>query len=450
MAEKHISKKELENLSKLVEEIDNNNSFNVIDILREFSSQNWRDWLEDIMNYGIAFPVSQITSDGDILTDVIDFLRTHNISVYHYETGVSNFVNQLSISNTNPTFLERLINILIIIKGQKAEFTLTKILTSRDNNFLIGKYDYIKSLALLALARSSALNESTKLKAHNYLIIIGLKEMKHDPSFYANALRLSYLQFSLKSFFKDLEIIIEILNPDRTENHEYATQLDRYVIVLVDILEEVHYRDIATFYSTFCNWYIDCITSKGQYSLIGNKLFEQTSIQITNLINSKTFVKEIFNLYPPPINTNSLKRERFSEYEYAKCLQFILNVTHERLDSNLTIDDILDASAFLIETINEKSIDLLFEKLSIHRIYIGNICGILPYVAKSKLSNSYNELVIQKVIDLFDKILYTKDDDEGEQDEDLLKSEAKKFFLNFGTNEKSAAEAINKQYAGTI
>ncbi len=440
-----INNDELVQLAKLVSEIESEKSNNPLQILHDFNVEKWSDWLEDILNYNVAYPISQISTEGDVIVDIVDYLRTNNLSVHNYEEAVGIIVNQFSFSNSNSVFLERLINVLISIRGYKTDSILLKILTSRDNNYQKGSFDFLKSIALLALARSSGINDTTQSNAYNYLKMVGLKEMKHDPSFYGNALRFSYLQYSVNHFFEDMDTIIRILDPQVFENQDYQGLNSRYALVILDKLEEVHYRYIGTFYSSFCKWFMEVGSSNSKNSLQGNPLFKLISENFMDLINSKTFIEEVHNISSSKITIQKEEKEAFIEDKYAMSLRFLLNFTQERDDLNLSLDETTEVIAFLIDTDKEIAIDFFSDQLRIHREYIGNHCGILPYLAGIKLKDLYNKSIIDKIIDLFDSSMFMPE--EAQETKDVLRRNTINFIKSFENDDENACQTLNKHYA---
>jgi len=453
-----IEENKLKQFIYLINEIDNDKSYrDILILIRNYNSQNWSDWLEDIMNYGVAFPISEISSDGDVIVDLVDFLRSNKISTHQYEDAIASIIDQFAFLNPNPIFLERLINALISLRGQKTNTTLLKILTSRDNNHMLGKFDNIKSIALLALARSSGIENSIKQSAYNYIRMVGLKELKHDPSFYGNALRFSYLQISVESFFKDLSIIIRKLNDD---NPYFEKLVERYVSVIVDKLQEVHFRKISFFYSSFCKWYI-----KSVLPLNENRLFILISKKITFLINGKPYLDELYKYGSDLSELISYKKDEFIETEYGKCLRFVMNLTQETLNINFSCQDIIKASAFLFEREKESYLAVLPNIIKKHRAYISNFYGFLPYLVEGELASNYNDEVIQAVVDLYDDIIFSPDDSKGNDKNilekndteshlsvtlmnEILAKNTKNFLTLLAEKEHSVYEALERQCCG--
>ena len=73
----------------------------IISMIAKYSIIEWQNWITDIFEHGIAFPISKLSSEGDVLVDIIDFMKKSKISVFKYEEALSNRLSKEFYQNEN-------------------------------------------------------------------------------------------------------------------------------------------------------------------------------------------------------------------------------------------------------------------------------------------------------------------------------------------------------------
>lgn len=284
----HMSEDELnsiiENLSRRLLNNDENHDENRI--LLSYKEKDWEKWIIDILEIKIAYPISRISSNGDVLSDMVFYLREHNITTRYYEKSISHRFMQEYYQNPNNIFLlERLIDVLVHLCGDTANKSLIELLSSKINSSHKGKNSYLKTNALLALSKSYLIDSTYKENILNYIILQGLHEMKHDPYFYSTCLRFCYYQITTRSFFNLLTIIINEI--DKWENNHLVK--DNILHLLIDKIDELFYHKTSIFYSNLFTWVLDNNNPDDLNSLYHNKYYKRFTSILTTLIEMNSF-----------------------------------------------------------------------------------------------------------------------------------------------------------------
>lgn len=224
-------------------------------IFNSYSQVDWENWLTDIIYHGIGYPISSLSPMGDVILDIPDYLRANMISTSNYELAISSFISKTYFENPeNIVLLERLLNTYIALSGYSANDTLIQILTLPTYTLKKGKYNFIKTLTLLALSKSSKLNIEKqevdfKKEIINYIVLRGINEMRHDPYFYSTALRFSYIQISSKFFFIFLSLLLSRVELFQDENFK-----ENIKHLLISKIEELFSEKLPSFHSDLLDW----------------------------------------------------------------------------------------------------------------------------------------------------------------------------------------------------
>ena len=390
----------LDQLDKLNTELDSKldkNMEELYEILRKFTSTDWANWLEDILVHGVAYPVSRFSSDGDVLLDMVDYLQKNDIPTIYYEEAISDIIGTIAFSYSNLNFLESLLNSLIALGCKKSIPQLLRILQSGANTHQKGKYDYIKSLALLALARSPKLGKEEKHEIRNYVIMAGLFKMKHDPIFYSSALAFCYSHFSVADFFNMLTNILKVLTSQKTENEQSNDLNLRYVSSIIEKIKELYLRRIASFYSSITNWLLVSFSNNdSKKSLIGNELFTEILVKIGGLFQSQFFKNDAYE--------NDLLE--CNETNYGSSFQFLIYLIREMDLKRFPDQEILRINAFLLKYNGAAAERFLLFNLREHVDYVCKNYGKIIPDAQNELKNDYTVLIIQQLLDIYDESLY--------------------------------------------
>ncbi|MEO8965672.1 MAG: hypothetical protein ABI370_13490, partial [Gammaproteobacteria bacterium] len=360
------------------------------DIVREFNVENWLDWLDDVLIHKVAYPFYNLSPDGDVIVEVVNYLRNNSIPLSFYERALTICVSQRINPFSNVSQLERLIDALSSVKGIKSVPLLIKIIKDRSISHLKGNNGFIISTALNSIARASSLSDTEKSDIQNHVCLHGLKDMGFDPAYVGNFLRFSYLHYDNVHFFESLNVILALANSDSSTEDDLLLRA-RLITVLTDKFDEVHYRSISTFYSSFFNWFI-----KNCFFLKSNDLFDSLISNLCELMMDEDSLGSF----------DEVKFSNLAEIQYAKSLRFFLLV-FAKFDYKLDNLEVISSIAFVLN-----SDDHLLHPMKILLTnsvdYVFKYYRVIPFrVIETLEPLKYNNFLIQKVIDLFDDALNT-------------------------------------------
>ncbi len=233
-----------------------------IDVLKNYSTQDWNDWIQDILNYDIAYPISRVGDGEDVLSDIVPYLKDNHISLYPYESALSIAVQQYN-SQGHEAFLIRLVRATREISGIRSKNILMEILFNANNWSYLYKEDYVKTEALGALCRSGLLEEQEKEAIDKYLHDTGYELMSFDHEFLGYALRFAYRHLGLGAFFIHFDLIAS----------QPIHQTKRHVSTLANLLWECHQNHRPFFYQYLHQWLLDRAAQFSDIDLAYLRLF---------------------------------------------------------------------------------------------------------------------------------------------------------------------------------
>lgn len=367
---------------------------NELEIIKGFDTEKWLDWIDDIFTFNAAYPFSQLSQEGDVIEELVLYLRDNLVPMRFYEEALVVSVEQNIGSYTNAKHLERLINALIILKGIKGKRTLLRFFQNTKIQGLQGTNGYIASKTLLALARMEALSEDDKDIVLTHVLLKGLDGMILDPAYAGNFLRFCYLQYNITTFFDHLITVVDRAEQFINSNGNEKLRL-RYLNVLTDKFRELHYRLNGNFFSPLFN----CILlNNGEFKK--NHLYTLLVTELWNQINDP-------NLLGGFTNKNA---DDLTQIKFAKWCQIILNI-QLNAQPNVSEQEIIELTAFLYQY-NPSYQPLLLLLLQKHQNYVLENFRTAQYnAARILVPTGLNGEVIQKVIDLFDDALNTPESD---------------------------------------
>lgn len=379
-------------ISKISSELNKNSKeIDCAEIFRSYNTLHWENWIKDIINLKIAYPLSRLSADGDIIIDIVDYLRKNVISSQYYEEAISNlFIKEYHQNEENVLLIERLIRALISLSSYSANETLMKILFSKINSKKKGNISYIKTISLLALSKSAFLSTENIKEIYHYIVIQGFKEMKHDPYFYSTALRFCYLKISLKAFFETLTLILKDIDLTDTTSSK-----DDIIHLLVDKIEEIHYAKLHIFYTYFFSWLLTSHDQNQPNSFCLNPITVELLNKLGSLIN-----KNLLDL--------SFKNEDIiEEVKYKNATEFLLSIIIEKdISPSKVFENPLDLVTNLVFI--TKSANNLSSLLNI-------IESKVSFITKTKMrlipsiieEDHYSNEGLIKIINFLDKFIYS-------------------------------------------
>lgn len=387
-------------LEKILEEIHEVSENDPISVFQSFSSTQWADWLDDIINVGFANPVSFVSRGDDIIVEIVDFLRANSIKQSNYESSLLHYVSQYDFEHGDYISLERVLNALINLRSYSDH--LMKIVVSRENSFLRGNNNYIKSLALLSLARAGTIDQNIIDETYNYIRMVGLKDMTHDPVFFGNSLRFVFAHCPSR-YFELLTYILDILENDVNVNSNKDLLLDRHVRVLVDKLEELHYEGIGRFYSELFNWLINMLAKDHFHE---KRVFNTTMSELLTCMDLYPFQEDMLEIDSEEYGLNDESKIFFEEYEYAIASKIILAIRLRRENNKPSHYHLLHSIAF-ISTYEKKYNSHLRRLLFGSSFYLRKNYDVLPGIAHLLLANEFDNPTIKHIKEMLNDAIFS-------------------------------------------
>lgn len=422
-------------INSILYRLGKNSQDDPVNILKLYNVSAWGDWIDDILNFGFANPISSLTRDGDVLVDIVDYLRDRSISLNNYEEAITILVNQFDVNHSDAIILERLLNVLINIRGKNSTDILIKLVVSRENNFIRGRFHFVKSLALLALAKAVIIDDSKAIETYNYLRMVGLTEMQHDPVFYGNSLRFCYQHLPIEHFFELLTHIFDLLESNEVLKGNPNFLINRHIVVILDKFEELHYQDIGKFYSELFNWLSRILISE-KYRV--NSIFIMAMNSFFDKMFEYPYRHEMF-LIKQKKQSDIFEKKLFHEYEYALLVRVSLAIFTNSRNNILSSYQILHSIAFLA-VVQPKKIQSFKNLLVKNGSYLRSNYDILPYIAFSELRNEFNSETIDIVSDVVSEAFYSS---EITLDEQIQKQEEiSSFFCDLVDSEDKLLKTL--------
>jgi len=277
--------------------MDEANNDSVVEILRSYDYEGWLKWIMDITEHKIAFPISNLSANGDVLVEIIDLLRKNSISVFHYERALSDsFAKEYKQNINNYNLQERYLNALAYLSSNSCIKTLVEVLDSKVNSHHKGRTAYIKTLALLALFKASNIEEKVSEEILDYIKHRGIYEMTHDVYFYSTALRFCYRKVSVAEFFF---LMTKTLHLDFAEE-----QQDRLIHLLVDKIDELFYYKPYALSKNIKIWLVNDFGYDKELILLDRPLSRKLLIEISALYRNNEI-----RVDPVPDQSNEIKLE---------------------------------------------------------------------------------------------------------------------------------------------
>jgi len=106
----------------------------ILSIFKEYSVDEWKDWIDDVIHLDVAYPTSRLTPEGEPLVDILHLLGKNEISVKKYETAFAETFKKFADIDFSSPHLERILD--VITEGQiyKANDALLKFFLNRDGD----------------------------------------------------------------------------------------------------------------------------------------------------------------------------------------------------------------------------------------------------------------------------------------------------------------------------
>lgn len=251
----------------------------ILIVLRNYTEDDWYDWIDDIFIHNTAFPIAKMFEHGDALKDIVFLLRNNSIPTTKYESAIVNKIRQIESPYSKTDVLVRLLETIALLKTPRAKSTLLSLMVSKDLSMLQVENTSLKTIILQAISRIELeTNEKADILEH---ILIGERDLiSSDPVFSSQYLRFLRLHFEESIYFDGITFIShQISQGVRTKESFQA-----FIEVLGEAFWEYHYYADYSFHGSVYRWLCknhNLLLNEMMVNLIEevNKFYATTHIQ---------------------------------------------------------------------------------------------------------------------------------------------------------------------------
>ena len=217
----------------------------ILEVLKSYAMQDWVDWIDDILHIGIAYPISNLSTEHDDLTEIFIYLQSYNISTKNYEIAIEQTLNQLQPISQNSILIERILNALLVIKSSRVKSFLLKIYFDKKYISAKGTDDFIVCKILNVLTRL-VLSDDEKQRINESVSGIGgiFIKFKNNSSFHINYLRFLRVQYDEKAYFEGVTFLI------------IESTIPSIPFTIINSLYELYNSHKVTFYQRLFYWIV--------------------------------------------------------------------------------------------------------------------------------------------------------------------------------------------------
>jgi hypothetical protein len=254
----------------------------IISVLKDFSVENWNSWIEDILKKNVAFPISNLSPDGDVLKEMLIYIERENVSSAKYKEAIYVVLKKHYDFKFDTLIVERLLEVAIVTKDAMFKDIYKSIFFNKEINDTKGKFDYLNSKSLQGLSRI-VLSEEEKREIYEFGLLVWINKNISIPSLVGNFLRFVRLQLKSETFFNVFSYVI--IEQDSSINQQIQRKM---ASVLIDKIRELHFYNTANFYSSLFHWFI-----KDYTKIKSSIIFKIIAEKIDSLFMQKPFVDQI-------------------------------------------------------------------------------------------------------------------------------------------------------------
>lgn len=221
-------------------------------ILRAYDRKKWRNWIEDILNLGVAWPISNFSDDDtpeDVLVSMVAFLQQHQISTLLYEEAVAELLGHYQKKQFNAAKIDALLTVCIHTRSLECKDIIIRMLLDGHLDGLTTEEGY--TLTVTAIQALGAI----PVEAYDYDTI---KKYIFDSTYgtFSPGIFTQSLYFfrnhgqkpkPLGDYFAFVTHSLSVLD-DLVEEERYSNA------IMFELFGAALYRT-STFFTTFFEWY---------------------------------------------------------------------------------------------------------------------------------------------------------------------------------------------------
>lgn len=224
-------------------------------ILKNYSVEQWIQWINDMFRYGVAHPGLPPSDDDDITDPIAElsrFFKKFEVSSVEYQRALFHVLAIHIMENSNVTTdtskkLSRILLGLSVIAKSDIGESLAELFSLKKYEKYPVHHTYLKSYILELLSKSTLSQEKrdeVMVLAKEYLPIYVM-----DPKYCSGLLRLSHRQYVPADdiFFENFILILQTI-----KEGELTPDMK---VHLIDKFEEFQYHQKDVFQKGFSSWF---------------------------------------------------------------------------------------------------------------------------------------------------------------------------------------------------
>ena len=234
-----------------------NSKESILEVLRNYTVEDFTNWIDDILTHGVAYPIYTLSSDGDIIVELPHWLKREKIATTNFELAVLEHLKKYDVTkmtNDGQRNFERLLSSLEtsdelpqLLRGYLIDLLVSK---KTDHVVLLRSSDLTLTGELLQIMDNTKY-ELVEVKEIRAYISENFEKRLDDILFWRGVIRFERNQqpHNLDAQFKFFEKVFDYLitSPD---------QLLRQGPTFLDQINELYwgFEMKSDFTNYFKNW----------------------------------------------------------------------------------------------------------------------------------------------------------------------------------------------------
>ena len=149
-----------------------NTENSTVTVLRAHDRKKWRCWIEDILNLGVAWPISNFADDDtreDVLVSMVAFLQQNNISTIPYEEAVGELLGHYQKKQFNAAKIDALLTVSIHTRSIECKDIIIRMLLDGHLAGLKNDEDYALTVTAIQALGAIEMTDADYAVVKNYI-----------------------------------------------------------------------------------------------------------------------------------------------------------------------------------------------------------------------------------------------------------------------------------------
>jgi hypothetical protein len=259
------------------------------DVFFQWKVENWCSWVEDILQFGFALPISKLLNKGDEFSDMMKYLTVNGVDTMKFENAIVSLIVKYSNYGNFGNYVGKLVDGLLHIKNSNTHKVLLSLLNDTEYTKKVSDGSYVATKIIQCYIY--------KLNIEDYL----KDDIKNSGSYYINVdsnyslgFLNNYLSFIRSQYSASdmLEMAVKILDSHDNTIREDVIIAKKINVILKDKFNEIYHFDKGRYLQEIYNFLISEFSKLDSPAYVGLlehfvKLIQSEPINFAN--------KEIYN-----------------------------------------------------------------------------------------------------------------------------------------------------------